>query len=86
VEKNTSENLLWQLCFFKVAFLPDNIAILLLQNFFNWFTATILWFPFLGFYNRLIPIFSQVPISPTSNEQLFHFKVISAAFCTFSTL
>lgn len=39
-------------------FEPDWIGVQLLQNFFNWFTSTVMFFPFLLFYDRLTPVFA----------------------------
>ena len=43
---------------YEETYLSDTIAIQLLQNFFNWFTATVVWFPFMVMYDRIHPIFS----------------------------
>ena len=51
---------------YEETYLSDTIAIQLLQNFFNWFTATTVWFPFMVMYNRLYPIFS-----PQNNQRSF---------------
>ena len=48
---------------YQKTFSGDGIAVLVLQNFFNWFTGTVVWFPFMAVYNRLAPIFS------TANNQ-----------------
>jgi hypothetical protein len=40
------------------AFSPDSIAVQMIQNVFNWFSATVIFFPFIMFYERLSPIFS----------------------------
>ncbi len=75
---------------YEETYLSDTVAIQLLQNFFNWFTATVVWFPFMGLYNRLYPIFApannqrsiddQVSISPTFHKQLFPVKVFLQLF------
>ena len=49
---------------YEETFLSDTIAIQLLQNFFNWFTATVVWFPFMVMYDRIHPIFS-----PENNQR-----------------
>ena len=51
---------------YEETYLSDTIAIQLLQNFFNWFTATVVWFPFMVMYDRLYPIFS-----PENNQRRF---------------
>ena len=43
---------------YQQTYFPDTIAIQLLQNFFNWFTGTVVWFPFMMMYDRMYPIFS----------------------------
>ena len=49
---------------YEETYLPDTIAIQLLQNFFNWFTGTVVWFPLMVLYDRLFPIFS-----PANNQR-----------------
>ena len=37
-----------------------------MENVFNWFTATVIFFPFIFFYERLFPIFA-----PENNQRSF---------------
>ena len=61
---------------YEETYLSDTIAIQLLQNFFNWFTATVVWFPFMGLYNRIYPIFA-----PQNNQRSLDYDADSEA-CT----
>ncbi len=61
---------------YEETYLPDTIAIQLLQNFFNWFTVTVIWFPFMGLYNRIYPIFA-----PQNNQRSLDYEADTEA-CT----
>ena len=39
-------------------FSPNGIAVQMVQNVINWFGSTVMFFPFIMFYERLSPIFS----------------------------